>query len=144
MRWTLAHRFDKRCVALADRHYSRRKVGSPQFVPPGSPVVLYAPGAVWCSLQQLSSMHQWWPSWGNPIFRKECEGLASEFIREALAATRWCWGLPPEPWGMVTFVDAAKVRHKRDPGRCFRRAGWTDDGLTTKGLVRLIAPGGDQ
>lgn len=26
--------------------------------------------------------------------------------------------------GIVTFVDAAKVRHKRDPGRCYRKAGF--------------------
>ncbi len=25
---------------------------------------------------------------------------------------------------MITFVDATKVRHKRDPGRCFLRAGF--------------------
>ncbi len=25
---------------------------------------------------------------------------------------------------MVSFVDATKVRHKRDPGRCFLRAGF--------------------
>lgn len=25
---------------------------------------------------------------------------------------------------MVTFVDETKVRHKRDPGRCYRKAGF--------------------
>lgn len=49
-------------------------------------------------------------------------------IREAIAATRYeairlGWGLPPV-LGLVTFVDAAKVRHKRDPGRCYRKAGF--------------------
>jgi hypothetical protein len=31
-----SHRFDPVGVALADRHYSRQKPGSPQFMPPGS------------------------------------------------------------------------------------------------------------
>ena len=26
---------------------------------------------------------------------------------------------------MVTFVDERKVRRKRDPGRCYRKAGFT-------------------
>lgn len=39
--------FDKQGRELADRHYSRRKVGSPQFMPPGQRFVLIAPGAVW-------------------------------------------------------------------------------------------------
>jgi hypothetical protein len=47
------------------------------------------------------------------------------------------WGAPPRAkWpdvpelGIVTFVDAAKTRRKRDPGRCYRRAGWRHVGFT--------------
>jgi hypothetical protein len=36
---------------------------------------------------------------------------------------------------MVTFVDARKVRHKRDPGRCYIRAGFEPDGETKGGLL---------
>ena len=36
--------------------------------------------------------------------------------------------------GIVTFVDADKTRRKRDPGRCYRRAGWTHVGFTKGGL----------
>jgi hypothetical protein len=39
--------------------------------------------------------------------------------------------------GMVTFVDTGKVRRKRDPGRCYRRAGWQVCGETKGGLVAL-------
>jgi hypothetical protein len=38
---------------------------------------------------------------------------------------------------MVTFVDASKVRHKRDPGRCYIRAGFKRVGTTKGGLIAL-------
>jgi hypothetical protein len=44
--WTLSHKADPYGAKLADGHYSRRTVGSPQFMPPGETVVLVAPGAV--------------------------------------------------------------------------------------------------
>lgn len=36
---------------------------------------------------------------------------------------------------MVSFVDASKVRRKRDPGRCYRRAGFQLVGETKGGLL---------
>jgi hypothetical protein len=61
-----------------------------------------------------------------------------------VAATRWyaahtpSWRVEPEPeFGMVTFVDADEVRRKRDPGRCYLRAGFTRDGETVGGLLAL-------
>lgn len=59
--------------------------------------------------------------------------LASTMIRAAVAATRWEWPATPE-LGMVTFVDASKVRHKRDPGRCYIKAGFHHVGWTKSGL----------
>jgi hypothetical protein len=56
-------------------------------------------------------------------------------IREATAATRAQWQ-PPE-LGLITFVNAGKVRRKRDPGRCFIRAGFRNVGFTKGGLVAL-------
>jgi len=35
---------------------------------------------------------------------------------------------------MVSFVDAGKVRRKRDPGRCYRKAGFNHVGFTEGGL----------
>jgi hypothetical protein len=55
-------------------------------------------------------------------------------IRAAIAATRWFWPDPPS-LGMVTFVDRAKVRHKRDYGRCYLRAGFKVAGETEGGLL---------
>jgi len=45
-------------------------------------------------------------------------------------------GEPPE-LGMVTFVDPKKTRHKRDPGRCFIKAGFKRVGMTEGGLIAL-------
>lgn len=36
---------------------------------------------------------------------------------------------------MITFVDPDKVRHKRDPGRCFLKAGFVHVGETKGGLL---------
>lgn len=38
---------------------------------------------------------------------------------------------------MVTFVDESKTKHKRDPGRCYIRAGAQRDGKTKGGLVAV-------
>lgn len=74
-------------------------------------------------------------------FRNEGAGLSSELIREAVAATRAVWGDPPA-LGFVTFVDPDKTRRKRDPGRCYRKAGWRVCGETAGGLVALqLLPG---
>jgi len=45
MYWTLSHRFDRRALPLADRHYNRQKPGTSQFVPPGRCIVLLTPKA---------------------------------------------------------------------------------------------------
>ena len=62
--------------------------------------------------------------------------MASELIRQAVAATRWRWPDVPE-LGMITFIDRDKVRHKRDFGRCYRRAGFVEVGETEGGLLAL-------
>src|SRR5271167_4064836 len=40
--WRLSHRADTEALPIADRHYNRQKIGSPQFVPPGRCLVLLA------------------------------------------------------------------------------------------------------
>ncbi len=148
MTWTLSHRADKAALPLADRHYNRQKIGSPQFVPPGSCLVLLAPdpdgGALWVTSWPKSEYvkHAWAGAWMNSLFRRESGPRASDLIREAVAATRWFYGTPP-PLGMVTFVDQNKVRHKRDCGRCYRRAGFALAGNTKGGLLALqLLPAG--
>lgn len=133
----MSHRFDKETLPLADRHYNRRKVGSPQFVPPGRCVVFKTRDlkAVWTSSWPFAEFvkHAWPGAWVNSLFRNEGAGLSSELIREAVAATRDLWPAIPD-LGMVSFVDAKKTRHKRDPGRCYRKAGFRHVGFTKGGL----------
>jgi len=120
---------------MADRHYNRRKVGSPQFVPPGRNLVLRCDGALWVTSWPFAEYvrHAWAGAWVNSLFRNEGAGLSSELIREAVAATRWHWADVPA-LGLITFVNADKIRHKRDPGRCYRKAGFSHVGFTEGGL----------
>lgn len=137
MNWRTSHRADPPAGALADRHYNRQHVGSPQFVPPGGNVVLLTPDAdaVWVTSTPFAEYvkHAWPGAWVNSLFRNESPHLSSMLITEAVAASRFLLGDPPA-LGIVTFVDADKVRHKRDPGRCYRKAGWSHVGFTAGGL----------
>jgi hypothetical protein len=144
MHWQLSWRADPKARALADRHYSRKSVGACQFAPPGRCLVLLSQGddALWVSSWQLPEWvrHAWPGAWLCSLFRNESPHLSSALIQQAVAVTRWAWGEPP-PQGMITFVDPSQVRRKRDPGRCFRRAGWVVCGHTQNGLLvlRLLA-----
>jgi hypothetical protein len=145
-RWHLSHRADPRALPLADRHYNRQKIGSPQFVPPGSCRVFLTEdaSALWVTSWPKGEYvrHAWPGAWVNSMFRNERgdRDLSSELIREAVAATCAAYGNPPKQ-GMVTFVDAEKTKRKRDPGRCYVRAGFRVVGETAGGLVALqLAP----
>lgn len=134
--WTASNRFDPRSCLIADRHYNRRKVGSNQFVPPGRCLVLrHEDDALWTTSWPFAEYvrHAWPGAWMNSLFRNESDRLSSELIREAVAITRATWPDVPVS-GMVTFVDASKTRKKRDPGRCYRRAGFDHVGFTKGGL----------
>lgn len=135
MIWCESHKYDPRALPLADRHYNRRKPGSPQFAPPGRAVILLAPNAdaVWITSWPFAQYvrHDWAGAWVNSLFRNESSALSSDLIRQAIAATLSEWPEPPA-LGMVTFVDPRKTRHKRDPGRCYRKAGFKHVGFTRK------------
>ncbi len=136
MNWTLTHKGDRACVAMADRHYSRRKVGSPQFMPPGQTIVLRAPDAVW----------GWWrpaPSsgikamngldgWTCTMFRNESEVLSSLLVLEAETFITECG-----PSGLITYVFDRKVR-SCNPGACFKAAGWRATGRSADGRKTLL------
>jgi hypothetical protein len=138
--WRLSHRADPAALPIADRHYNRQKVGSPQFVPPGRCIVLLTEhaDALWVSSWPFAEYvkHAWAGAWVCSCFRNESSMLSSDLIREAVAVTKAILGHPPE-LGMVTFVNTEKVRRKRDFGRCYRKAGWTVCGKTKGGLVAL-------
>lgn len=134
--WHLSDRADPAARNLADRHYNRQSPDSPQFVPPGRCIVLRTADAdaFWITSWPFAEYvkHAWPGAWVCSAFRNESPLLSSTLIVAAVAATRAFWN--PPALGMVTFVDAAKTRRKRDPGRCFRRAGFEHVGFTKGGL----------
>lgn len=125
--WYVSYRADPRANAVAKRHYSCQSPDSAQFVPPGRCLVLRTDdyGAVWvtsCPLAEYTK-HAWRGGWINTLFRRESGPQASALILEAVAVTRWVWPDTPE-LGLVTFIDTDQTKTKRDPGRCYRKAGF--------------------
>ncbi len=139
MRWHLSHRADPRALPLADAHYNRQKPGTPQFVPPGRCLVLLTGDALalWVTSWPFAEFtrHAWAGAWVNSTFRNTGAGLSSALILEAIAATRAHFGEPP-PLGLITFVNADKIR-STNPGYCYLRAGFSRVGETKGGLVAL-------
>lgn len=138
--WTESHRADADCLPIADRHYNRQKVGSPQFVPPGRCHVLKMPSAVWVTSWPYAEFvkHAWAGAWVNSMFRNEGNGKASEMIRAAVASTRVKWPNVPE-LGMVTFIDPNEVQPRKIRGRStwghsYFEAGFVHVGYTKAGL----------
>jgi hypothetical protein len=142
-RWRLSSRADPRALPLADRHYNRQKVGSRQFVPPGRCVVLLTKDAdaLWVTSWPFAEyvQHAWAGAWVNSLFRNESPYLSSDLIREAIAVTRSIW--EPPPLGLVTFVDARKIK-STNPGFCYLKAGFERVGYTKGGLIALQMPPG--
>ena len=138
--WRESHRADKVGLPIADRHYNRQKIGSPQFVPPGRCTVLLTPeaDALWVTSWPFAEYvkHEWAGAWVCSCFRNESPHLSSSMIRDAVAVTRHFWPEIPD-LGMITFVNRKHVRKKRDWGRCYRKAGWKVCGETKGGLVAL-------
>ncbi len=143
--WQQTGRNDPACLALANRHYSRRNPNSKQFVQPCKKYIVLktqAEDALWVSVRALPEYvrHEWPDNWFCQIFRNEGPILSSLLVKEAVSITLQNWrDIPAE--GFITFVDAFKTRKKRDPGRCFRKAGFEPVGYTKGGLVVLqLAP----
>lgn len=144
MLWQISHRASRRGVKIADRHYSRQKPGTPQFVKPGRCVVLLTPGAssLWVTSWPYPELvkHAWPGAWECSLFRHESgDDLASDLIRQAVSATRAVLGAPP-PEGFVSFIDPTKVRPvvvRGLPtfGYSWVKAGWRYAGTTAAGLL---------
>jgi hypothetical protein len=138
--WQISSRASPAAKKIADRHYTRQSPESVQFVPPGRCLVLWMPGALWVTSWPYPEFvrHAWPGAWICSLFRREsyCEHLASDLIMAAVAATKARWPVTPD-LGMITFVDQDKVKRKRDPGRCFRKAGFRRVGQTKGGLIAL-------
>jgi len=146
----MSHRADPAAARLADRHYNRQKIGSPQFAPTGSCVVFLTDcgRGFWITSAPLAEWvkHAWAGAWVCSAFRSEGAGVASDLITQAVAATRAHYGEPPS-LGMVTFVNRAKVRPTMVRGQqvwgwTYRKAGFVDCGETKGGLLALRLPPG--
>ena len=135
--WERVTKFDVRCAAIADRHYSRRKVGSPQFMPPGETIVLYRPGAVfgWWRPHPRSGIKQMngLDGWTCTIFRNEARGQLSSVL--ILAAEEFIVDCGPD--GLITYVFDKKVR-STNPGACFKAAGYRRTGRSADGKKTLL------
>ena len=139
MTWEIAHKAHPIACRLADRHYSRRKPGAPQMMPPGQTLVLVMTDAVfgWWRphpASGLSSMNGL-DGWTCTIFRNESKWLSSELILAAercLSAHHSCG-----PDGMLTYVHDKKVR-STNPGFCFMQAGWSKIGRSADGKKTLL------
>lgn len=145
MRWCVSHRADPAARVLADRHYNRQKIGSPQFAPTGSCVVFLTDcgRGFWVTSFPLAEWvkHAWAGAWICSAFRSEGAGTASELILQAIAATRAHYGDPPI-FGMITFIDRSKVkptpvRGKLVYGWTWRKAGFVEVGETKGGLLAM-------
>lgn len=142
--WMLSERgkYDHTAAALADRHYSRRTKGSPQFMPPGETLVLVVAAATsvfgWRRPHPLSGVIELngLDGWTCTIFRHEGPELASELIlaaERALVAIKQSCG----PDGLITYVFDEKVR-SNNPGWCFKCAGWKATGRSKDGRKTLL------
>lgn len=110
-------------MSLFLRHYTARQHRKVfQFVGPGDKELYLTPDAralfVWRKFISDSGEG----GVNCAVFRNEnsSAGKSSDLINAAclLAWSRW----PKER--LYTYVDPSKVKHKRDPGRCFRKAGF--------------------
>ena len=135
-------KFNPSAAVLADRHYSRRKVGSPQFMPPGQTIVLILPGA--------NAVFGWWrphptsgiramnnlDGWTCTIFRNESGIQSSDLILDAekVFAEE---GYDIGPDGLLTYVFDKKIRSS-NPGYCFQMAGWKKIGRSADDRKTLL------
>lgn len=145
MRWCASHRADPAARRLADNHYNRQKIGSPQFAPTGSCCVFLTDcgRGFWITSAPFAEYvkHAWPGAWVCSAFRSEGAGCASQLIRQAVAATRAHYGAPPA-LGMVTFIDRSCVRPTIQRGRpvwgwTYLKAGFAVAGETKGGLLAL-------
>lgn len=139
--WERVTKFDPRACELADRHYSRRKPGSGQFMPPGQTIVLLATDAVWgwwrphpaSGLTAMNGLD----GWTCTIFRNESPVLSSDLVLDAEMAMGE-YGLDIGLDGLLTYVWDSKVRSV-NPGFCFKMAGWTVRGRSADKRKTLLS-----
>lgn len=139
--WLPSHRADPRALAIYKRHYSAKKNAqyrrrrSLNFVGPGEPMVLLTRDCDALFVWLTNTVERYDHQQGTycAVFRNEGEVLSSLLVAEAdaLAWAKWPGARH------FTYVDPTEVRHKRDPGRCFRKAAWRPCGVSAEGKLIL-------
>lgn len=138
MLWHETKDGDPAGLALYERHYSARHYRDGRvrrlFIGPGEKLVLLT--------ARNDALLAWrrckYPSLDGQrgvcccVFRNESRHLSSRLIREAMGVAWRRW--PGER--LYTYVNASKVK-SRNPGCCFKKAGWRRCGTTKGGLVVL-------
>lgn len=124
--------FDGECAALADRHYSRRTVGSRQFAANGRKLVLRDHFGdvlfVWMFHKPGPWRFDGQRGFYCQIFRNESSRRSSEIILEAEQLAVAEWGANRA----YTYIDPTKVA-SRNPGYCYKCAGWKFVGIAPSG-----------
>ena len=126
--WQIVSKRDPRVVGLYRRHYSwkknrksTKKLLRAGITAPGEDITLLRVdcSALFVWLKQ-KYRRDGQTGINCAVFRNEGSELSSRLILEAEI---WAWDKYPGA-RLYTFVDPREVNHKRDPGRCFKKAGW--------------------
>jgi hypothetical protein len=132
--WILAKDGNDTGRDIFDGHYSRRHYKDGRkpklYVGPGEKMVLITPCAKGLFVWRKFISDDGQQGVSCAVFRNEGAGLSSDLIRaaDAMAFERW----PGERH--YTYINCRKIRRKRDPGRCFLKAGWQHAGWSKSGL----------
>lgn len=137
--WIVSRDGDADCLDIFRRHYSHRPYADGRdpklFIGPGGKLVLVTPALdalfIWRRFKDDSGQ----TGVNCAAFRNESPALSSLLILEAEKFVRWKW---PEEIRLYTYVNPGKIRKKRDPGRCFRKAGWTQCGVTKHNKLVIL------
>jgi hypothetical protein len=142
MDWQRVTKFDERACKLADRHYSRRKIGSRQFMPPGQTVILLSNDETavfgWWRPHPDSGIKAWnkLDGWTCTIFRNEGVARSSELIMQA-EMFLLSLGVSVGADGLLTYVWDEKIKGE-NPGYCFKKAGWKTIGRSADKRKTLL------
>lgn len=143
--WIPVRDGDPMAYSIMRRHYSFRRYGDGRrknpnyanrrlFAGPGEKIVLITARCdalfVWRKFIDKSGQR----GVNCAVFRNESSILSSDLILEAEKVARERW---PDEHRFYTYVNAKKIKSK-NPGYCFKMAGWRFCGFTkARGLVIL-------
>lgn len=130
-------KFDVEACLLADKHYSRQKVGTNQFMPPGKTMILRsAEGDVVFGWLWQGKRDDGERGHNCSIFRNESDRLSSDIILEAERIVVAEWGTSRG----FTYIDPEQIGNGKaefNPGYCFKVCGWEFVRATKSGLHLL-------